>query len=144
MLQEYVGKYRYAGILNKNGKADFCRDLILIPHREWKSKKTGAKYPVEWKVFVPSKKIELQVKPFVEHQEMIFGNINYWEGPISVSGKIGKKKVKGKGFMELVGRKMHKSAVRVYEEATLKELHKYWRWGKKKTVSYLKEKLRKR
>ncbi len=36
-------------------------------------------------------------------QEMIYGPINYWEGPVKAKGAIGKKKIKGIGFMELVG-----------------------------------------
>jgi hypothetical protein len=36
-------------------------------------------------------------------QEMIYGAINYWEGPLEVTALISGKKVKGVGFMELVG-----------------------------------------
>jgi hypothetical protein len=36
-------------------------------------------------------------------QEMIFGAVNYWEGPVTVSAIVGGKKVKGVGFMELAG-----------------------------------------
>jgi hypothetical protein len=34
---------------------------------------------------------------------MLFGSINYWEGPLAVTGMFNKKKVSGDGFMELVG-----------------------------------------
>ena len=34
---------------------------------------------------------------------MVFGSINYWEGPTKVSGLFKGRKVKGQGFMELVG-----------------------------------------
>ena len=36
-------------------------------------------------------------------QEIVFGQINYWEGPIKAAVKVNGGKVKGKGFMELVG-----------------------------------------
>lgn len=36
---------------------------------------------------------------------MIFGQINYWEGPMKVVVNINGEKVKGKGYMELVGYK---------------------------------------
>jgi len=39
----------------------------------------------------------------MKDQEMIYGAINYWEGPLDVTAKIRGKKVKGVGFMELVG-----------------------------------------
>ena len=35
--------------------------------------------------------------------EMIFGAINYWEGPVVVAATVAGKKVKGVGFMELAG-----------------------------------------
>ncbi len=34
---------------------------------------------------------------------MLFGSINYWEGPLQVKGTFDGKKVNGVGFMELVG-----------------------------------------
>jgi hypothetical protein len=34
---------------------------------------------------------------------MLFGSINYWEGPLLVSGLFEDKNVNGVGFMELVG-----------------------------------------
>jgi hypothetical protein len=34
---------------------------------------------------------------------MIFGQINYWEGPMRVKARINGEKLKGNGFMELVG-----------------------------------------
>ena len=34
---------------------------------------------------------------------MLCGSINYWEGPLSVEGSFDGEKVKGVGFMELVG-----------------------------------------
>lgn len=140
MIQEYKDKYRYAGIAHKNGKVEFASDLILIPKEEWKSKKTGASYPVEWKILVPSRKIELETKALARH-ELLFGDINYFEVPVEVSGKVNGKNVKGKGFMELVGRRMSKSAVEVYGKEIKKEVEKYWEWGKEKAVSYLKERL---
>ena len=35
--------------------------------------------------------------------KLVFGQINYWEGAINVEAIINGKKIKGLGFMELVG-----------------------------------------
>ena len=70
---------------------------------EWTSPKTKAAYPLSWRIRVPQKNIDLKVAPFIENQEMIFGSINYWEGPLKANGIFAGKKVKGVGFMELVG-----------------------------------------
>ena len=97
-------KTYFASISYSNGKTTHASDLILTPLGEkWKSKKTGANYPLSWKIQVPSKKIDVVVNPIINSQEMVFGSMNYWEGPIKVKGKVNNKKVKGKGFMELVG-----------------------------------------
>ncbi|MDD5290594.1 MAG: lipocalin family protein [Patescibacteria group bacterium] len=93
-----------AGIMDSGGKQENPKGLKLTPGRKvWESGKTKAKYPLAWKIEIPERKINLKVSALVKNQEMIFGSINYWEGPIEASGSISGKKVKGSGFMELVG-----------------------------------------
>ena len=45
---------------------------------------------------------------------MIFGSINYWEGPMKIKGLVNGKKANGKGFMELVGYPMTKPLISPY------------------------------
>jgi hypothetical protein len=73
----------------------------------------------------------LEIKAPVENQEIIFGSMNYWEGPIKVSGTINNKKVKGIGFMELVGRKMKKTNLQIYHHQLKKEAAFYINFAKK-------------
>ncbi|MFH1620661.1 MAG: lipocalin family protein [Patescibacteria group bacterium] len=75
----------------------------------WKSLVTGAEYPLSWKIVIPEHGIEMRVDPVSKNQEMIFGLMNYWEGPISVKVTVNKKIVYGRGFMELVGKRWGKS-----------------------------------
>ncbi|HEV8721297.1 MAG TPA: lipocalin family protein [Candidatus Binatia bacterium] len=37
----------------------------------WKSPKSGANYPMKWKVTIPSKEIELEINPVFPDQELI-------------------------------------------------------------------------
>jgi predicted secreted hydrolase len=98
-------KISLAGISYPNGKTEHLTKVIFTPQgKEWVSPKTRAKYPLSWLIEIPAKKIKLQVEPLVKKQEMIFGTINYWEGPLRVSGKFGNRPVTGVGFLELVGR----------------------------------------
>ena len=69
----------------------------------WKSGKTKAEYPMSWEINIPEAKISLSASSSMDDQEMIFGQINYWEGPMNVTAKIDGAEVKGKGYMELVG-----------------------------------------
>jgi len=51
----------------------------------------------------------------MKEQEMIFGSINYWEGPLTVKGKVNDERVSGKGFAELVGYPAKKFFVEFYK-----------------------------
>ena len=107
MCVEYAdkkGKDRLVDVQDARGHATHY-DHAVFSHddRIWKSKTTNAAYPLSWTIAVPEGNIELMTFANLYDEEMIFGSINYWEGPITVTGMIGKKKVKGVGFMELAG-----------------------------------------
>jgi predicted secreted hydrolase len=77
--------------------------LLMSGKDVWESKDTKAKYPTSWTIEIPEEDIRLEVSSAMSDQEMIFGDINYWEGPTTVNATMGGKKIKGTGFMELVG-----------------------------------------
>lgn len=144
MIQEYNNNENvYVGINHKNQKAEFANDLFLIPKRKWKSRLTGAEYPIEWKIIVPSKNIDLIIRAPIFDQEILFGSLNYWEGPINVSGMMNGKKVNGKGFMELTGRKMKKSKISLYNHQLKKEAAFYMGIAKKEARLIWKNQFRK-
>ena len=157
MVQDYNNREKvYIGINPKSQKGEFTdaekpkvsgmtgtigvphHDLVLIPKKEWKSPLTGAKYPVEWRIIVSSKHVDLEVSAPIKNQEVLFGSLNYWEGPIEVSGTIEGKKVRGQGFMELTGRKMEKSKIKVYEQQLKKEAEYYLDFARKEVMNYWK------
>ncbi len=91
-------------IIDKEGNQKQYKQAKIIPKgRFWKSKKTKARYPLSFQIEIPEAKLKIKTKALIKNQEMIFGQINYWEGPMKVSAKINDKKIKGRGFMELVG-----------------------------------------
>lgn len=105
-----------ASISHPNDKQEHTNEVRFTPiGMEWTSPKTKTKYPLSWRIEIPSKNIDLEVKPLIENQEMIFGTIRYWEGPLTVSGKFNNKKVKGVGFLELVGRQSHYTNLKFYK-----------------------------
>ncbi len=102
----------------KNNKQESAKDVFLTPTNiVWQSPITKARYPLSWEISIPSKKIYLTVKPLIKEQEMLFGTINYWEGALTVKGMVNNKKVKGKGFLELVGYPMAISNFKFYKKA---------------------------
>ena len=81
-------------------------DFMLQPMRSWKSADTGAVYPVEWRLQVPSRQLELTVRPLVDAQEMrsrLVGGLAYWEGAIVLSGTKDGRAIGGRGYLEMTG-----------------------------------------
>ncbi len=77
---------------------------VVSQDKKWKSRRSGNVYNLEWKIIIPSEKIDLVVKAILPDQEVGFNAINYWEGATKIEGVCGGEIVSGNGFMELVGK----------------------------------------
>lgn len=85
-----------------DGQSENFTDLTLTPGtRHWQSAKTQASYPLDWTISLPAKNLTLNITAVLEEQEMVFGEIAYWEGPIRITGQFDGQAVTGQGFMEL-------------------------------------------
>ena len=74
--------------------------------RNWTSPETGTEYPLGWRLRLGKPELDLTIQTPVDGQEMITTHstgVTYWEGSITVEGRYGAKKVKGRGYMELTG-----------------------------------------
>jgi predicted secreted hydrolase len=72
----------------------------------WKSPRTGANYPMKWKVSLPGDDVELEITPAFAEQELVTQRstrVTYWEGAVSVRGSFKKKPVAGQGYVEMTG-----------------------------------------
>lgn len=78
-------------------------DFALRPGRTWRSPHTGAVYPLEWEVSIPSCQFQFHLAARLDDQELVVPPISYWEGAIGVSGSRAGREVKGVGYMELTG-----------------------------------------
>jgi predicted secreted hydrolase len=68
----------------------------------WRSPETGAAYPSAWVVRLPRLALELNVRPFLEDQEMRV-SFPYWEGAVTLDGARQGRPLQGRGFVELTG-----------------------------------------
>jgi predicted secreted hydrolase len=101
----------YAGIVEADGtvRAYGRRDVTLTPLRTWTSPRTGARYPVVWRVLIgpPGEPpIELQVSPAVNDQELDTRRstqVIYWEGLVTGRLKEGDRQLPAEGYLELTG-----------------------------------------
>lgn len=96
--------YSQGTIIYPDGKTRLLKrdDLQISVLSTWKSPHSGAVYPAEWVVEVPSEQLKIKIKPRLADQELrvLF---TYWEGAVSASGNRAGKDISGVGYVELTG-----------------------------------------
>jgi predicted secreted hydrolase len=75
----------------------------MTPLATWKSKATGAQYPIGWRITLPGQRAEFTIRAALDDQELKLGPITYWEGAIDATGTRHGKAIKGRGYLELTG-----------------------------------------
>ena len=68
----------------------------------WASPHTGARYPVQWTLAIPSEELEMDVTTVFDDQEMTV-SVQYYEGALQVSGKFRDEAIDGNGYIEMTG-----------------------------------------
>ncbi len=77
-------------------------DVSLSVLEEWTSGATGVRYPVAWRMTVPDLGIALDVRPYLENQELDL-MVRYWEGAVRAEGRGPNGPLSGEGYLELAG-----------------------------------------
>ena len=80
--------------------------LRVTPLAKWKSAKSGATYPMGWRVEVPAFNVSLTLRPLMNQQELVTHgstNVTYWEGACDVMGTFGGVGVRGEAYVEMTG-----------------------------------------
>jgi predicted secreted hydrolase len=75
----------------------------LTPTRWWTSKATGGRYPVAWRIEVPSLSLTAEVTTPLDSQELVLSPVTYWEGMIDIRAQRAGKTLRGEGYLELTG-----------------------------------------
>ncbi len=88
-----------------DGRAEHLgrQDFQMAATRTWKSSLTGAVYPVEWRMNIPTRQLSFALKPRLDTQELALPLISYWEGAVAAEGQRAGQPVKATGYMELTG-----------------------------------------
>jgi predicted secreted hydrolase len=84
------GRSRYLG----------AADFHLDPVASWKSPKTGAAYPIRWRISIPKLNLSIECAAAAPDQELAEGKDGntYWEGAVTYSGSV-----RGVGYLEMTG-----------------------------------------
>lgn len=78
-------------------------DQFLISVEDtWHSPNTGAEYPDEWILEIPSLDLRLNITPYITDQEMNV-SFNYWEGAVGIDGTSRRSPISGSGYVEMTG-----------------------------------------
>ncbi|HEU5464442.1 MAG TPA: lipocalin-like domain-containing protein, partial [Candidatus Binatia bacterium] len=103
-----IDPYSSGTLVSADGKTAHLKldDYRIQVLDRWKSPKSGATYPMRWKVIISSRDIELDITPAFPDQELITNRstrVTYWEGAVSITGKYDNKPVSGRGYVEMTG-----------------------------------------
>jgi predicted secreted hydrolase len=94
-----------ATFMDRNGRISVTRDIAFRPAARpiWRSPRSGAVYPLQWRLSFPGKHLRLLITPDVAAQEMpiLSPGGDIWEGSCRVTAEPGN--VHGVAYMELVG-----------------------------------------
>jgi predicted secreted hydrolase len=83
----------------------FVRDFSMLPRDTWLSPHTNARYPIVWRLDLPSRRLALEVRAAIDDQELLasISGVEYWEGAVDVSGEMAGHSVRGRGYLEMTG-----------------------------------------
>jgi predicted secreted hydrolase len=100
-----IDPYSAGTFISRDGHATHLghADFQLEPAAWWTSPTTGARYPVEWRIRVPSLNVALECAAAIPEQELVSEDDaapTYWEGAVTYSGSA-----KGVGYLEMTGYK---------------------------------------
>ncbi|WP_447964087.1 lipocalin-like domain-containing protein [Nitrospira sp. Ecomares 2.1] len=81
-------------------------EIKVSVHGYWTSPLSGARYPNQWTLSIPSEKVELNISPRMANQELVTRrstDVTYWEGAVDVTGLWKGEEIHGQGYVELTG-----------------------------------------
>jgi predicted secreted hydrolase len=100
--------YSSGTLVNPDGTTKHLalKDFRIEVVERWKSSKSGATYPMKWKVTIPAEELELEIVPAFPNQELITNRstrVTYWEGAVGLKGTLRGKSIGGTGYVEMTG-----------------------------------------
>lgn len=91
-----------SGAVRHLGREEFSVDVLSV----WKSPRSKATYPAQWRLRVPTFALDVQLTPNLADQELETGSstgVTYWEGSVAGRGTREGAVVEGLGYVELTG-----------------------------------------
>ncbi|HZT34007.1 MAG TPA: lipocalin-like domain-containing protein [Bryobacteraceae bacterium] len=98
-----IDPYSSGTYIDPQGRARHLKkaEFSLQPLAWWTSPRTGARYPVRWRIQAPSLHVTLTCVAAIPQQELVArenAGPSYWEGAVTYSGSA-----QGVGYLEMTG-----------------------------------------
>jgi predicted secreted hydrolase len=77
-------------------------DFQIEGSGEWRSPRSGARYPARWRARIPAEGLDLEIRPLLADQELDV-SFRYWEGAVEIAGTRRGLPIRGSGYVELTG-----------------------------------------
>lgn len=92
-------------VVDARGKAHklSARAVDIDVLRYWRSPHSGVRYPMGWRLSIPAARLEFELQPYLEDQELYRTTVRYWEGAVRVTARHDGHAVGGHGYVELAG-----------------------------------------
>ncbi len=89
------------GTYSRNGDTEVLKEGAFQAEASasWRSKQTGGSYPIVWRVRIPGRRVDVQIKPVAQDSEIDARTTTYntyWEGAVTIEGSH-----RGRGFLEI-------------------------------------------
>jgi predicted secreted hydrolase len=102
-----VDPYSSGSYIDVHGNCHFLssNDFNMTPAGEnWTSPVTAGKYPIRWRVAIPSLGLQADVATPLANQELATSlGPSYWEGAIDIVGRQSAIPLRGVGYLEMTG-----------------------------------------
>jgi predicted secreted hydrolase len=100
--------YSSGTFVGPDGKARHLKwpEIVMEPGKVWVSPATGGRYPIAWRVAVPSLNLELTCTARFAAQEVVSERglgPTYWEGAALYEGRRNGQAIHGTGYLEMTG-----------------------------------------
>jgi len=97
-----IDPYSSGTWIDRQGRARHLRrgEFTLEPREYWTSPQTKTRYPIGWRIKIPTLRLALDCKAALSQQELVgeHDDHNYWEGAVTYSGSA-----TGVGYLEMTG-----------------------------------------
>jgi len=99
-----TAKESHGVLILENGqrRIDLGQNVKLVPLEYWTSSNTNARYPVKWRISIPSEELNIVVTAKFNDQQWA-GSFVYWEGAVDTVGHYQQREILGQGFLEMTG-----------------------------------------